>query len=390
MSILSLQNLLLGYNLLITGVITVLLGISIYNLLRFARLPTIQAVAGGPLVSILIPARNEDRCIEACVRSVCEQTYDRTEVYVLDDGSTDETSSILHRLKSEFDHLHVINGTPLPDGWVGKSWACHQLSEVAQGEVLVFTDADTIHSPDMVGRSLQFISQNGVALFSLIPYQVLGTISENVVIPMIHLLYFAYLPNDLILHNRSVSIAAANGQFMCFTRDGYNKTGGHRIVKDSLVEDVFLAKAAKRAGLRIALVDGTDVVSCRMYTSASEVTKGFSKNFFPATNYNLPLTVLFLFHLGSAYFIPLPMLALGLAFNLPLISFMAAVQLIMSSIIRLLISSRFAMPWWHVFLQPLTGIWSVAIGINSIRWAYSKRGAQWKGRNYTTRGSTHA
>ncbi|MCX6140246.1 MAG: glycosyltransferase family 2 protein [Candidatus Kapabacteria bacterium] len=390
MTIISLQSLLLGYNLIITGIIAALLGISIYNLLRFARLPPAMVRATGPSVSILVPARNEERCIEACVRSVCEQSYDKTDVYVLNDGSTDQTAPILDRLRKEFGHLHVINGAPLPEDWVGKSWACHQLSEVAKGEILIFTDADTVHQTDMVSRSLLFIEQNDVAFFSLIPYQELGTMGENIVIPMIHFLYFAYLPNDLILHNRSVSIAAANGQFMCFTRPGYDKVGGHRSVKGSLVEDVFLAKATKRAGLRIALVDGTDVVSCRMYTSASEVTKGFSKNFFPATNYNLPLTVLFLFHLTSAYIIPIPMVVLGMTLGQPRIIFMAALQLIMSGIIRLLISFRFAMPWWHVFLQPLTGIWSVIIGINSIRWAFSKRGAQWKGRHYATRGTTNA
>jgi chlorobactene glucosyltransferase len=207
---------------------------------------------------------------------------------------------------------------------------------------------------------------------------------------MVHVLYFAYLPNDLILDDPRVSLSAANGQFMCFRRTAYDRIDGHRSVRASLVEDVFLAREIKRSGGRIALVDGTDAVSCRMYTSAAEVTKGFSKNFFPATDRNLPLTLLFLAHLVTAYVVPLPMVVVGLALDRPIVWGAALAHLALAGGIRALISHRFAMPWWHALLQPITGAWAAFIGINSIRWAYSRHGAQWKGRSYTTPRDPHA
>ncbi len=380
---------LLVYNLVVTFITAVLAGISVYNLRHFARLPKVNN-AGGSLVSVLVPARNEERCLEACVRSLCTQEYEHVEVLVLNDGSTDATATILEKLQREYSQLKVINGKPLPIGWVGKSWACDQLSNEARGEVLIFTDADTVHAPNMVHRSVSYLTKNNVHFFSLVPFQEFGTAGEHIVIPMIHVLYFAYLPNDLILHNKRVSVSAANGQFMCFTRAAYDAVGGHKSVQNSLVEDVFLAKEIKRAGFRMALVDGTDVVSCRMYTSALEVTQGFSKNFFAATNYNLLTTVLFLLHLLVTYVLPLPMLFLGFVLDEPIIIGLAATQLIMGCTIRFLISLRFHMPWWHVFLQPITGLWSVLIGVNSIRWAYSSKGARWKGRTYSMQGKPYA
>jgi len=387
--------LLLTYNIAITGVVCILIGISLYNLRRFARLgvpevATCASTTASTLVSILVPARNEERCIEACIRSLCLQGHANTEVLVLNDGSADATPDILRGLTHEFSNLRVIHGEPLPKGWVGKSWACHQLSMQARGEVLLFTDADTIHQPHTLEQALAFIEKNNVSLLSLVPYQILGTLSEHVVIPMVHVLYFAYVPNDRILQDKRVSISAANGQFMCFTRAGYDAVRGHTSVKNSLVEDVFLAKEVKRAGLRVALADGTNAVSCRMYTSAAEVTRGFSKNFFPATNYNLPTTVIFLAHLLTTYVLPLPMFFYGIVQQSPAIMFLSGAQLLLAGVIRYMISVRFSMPLWHVFLQPLTGLWTVVIGINSIRWAYSSVGAQWKGRSYNSNGTSNA
>ncbi|MBL0322708.1 MAG: glycosyltransferase [Ignavibacteria bacterium] len=383
---------LLAYNHLITGITIMLAAVSVYNLRRFARMPLAKGLtitSQESLVSILVPARNEERCIEACVRSLCEQDHPNTEVIVLNDGSTDATGDILARLSNEFPHLRVIEGAPLPKGWVGKSWACLQLSKQARGETLIFTDADTTHRPDMVRRARAYMTQNTIALFSLVPYQELGSIGEHIVIPMVHVLYFAYLPNDLILHNKRVSLSAANGQFMCFTRRPMRRLADMRVFGQHWWKMSSLPREVKRAGLRIALVDGTDAVSCRMYTNAREVTEGFSKNFFPATNYNLPLTVLFLVHVLTTYVLP-PMAIYGVVVGDERIMQLSMLQLGLGAFIRLLISKRFSMPWWHMFLQPLTGLWSTIIGVNSIRWAYSRTGSRWKGRSYDTKGQSHA
>ncbi len=379
------------YNIAVLAILVVLTGISIYNVWRFATLPQADSAPDEAVrVSVLVPARNEERCIEACVRSLCLQTWPNLEVIVLDDNSTDATGSILHALEAEFPALRVMKGAPLPDGWVGKSWACHQLSEQASGSVLLFTDADTEHRPDTVARALRFMGQHSTDLLSLVPYQILGSFAEHVVIPMVHVLYFSYLPNNLILSNPRVSLSAANGQFMCFRRAAYEKIRGHRVVQSSLVEDVFLARAVKASGGRIALVNGTNAVRCRMYTSAADVTRGFSKNFFPATGYNLPITLLFLLHLLTAFVVPLPMLVYAVFAPRADVAMFAGAQLLLAGIIRVLILRCFEMPFWHSILQPLSAAWACVIGVNSIRWAYSKAGTHWKGRSYSTSGSHHA
>ncbi len=378
-------------SIVLTAIACALLGVGLLNLARFPRLPRVGPVQPeATRCSILVPARNEERCVEACVRSLCEQDDANTEVIVLDDGSTDATPDILARLQQEYPQLHVIKGQPLPQGWIGKSWACDQLSKAATGELLLFTDADTVHAPTTVRRTRAYMASHDVSLLTMVPYEELGSFGEHVVIPMVHTLYFAYLPNDLILHHRSVSFSAANGQFMCFTRSAYEAVRGHESVKNSLVEDVFLAKEVKRAGLRISLVDGSDAVSCRMYTNAREVTEGFSKNFFPATSYNVPLTALFLGHLFTTYVAPVGLLIAGIALQRSDITALSAVQLGALAAVRGMIAYRFSMPWWHILLSPITGVWSIIIGLNSIRWAYSRRGATWKGRAYSQQGTHHA
>lgn len=375
----------------LTGVTTVLLGVALVNLTRFPRLPDVGPSEVDPvLFSILVPARNEERCVEACVRSLCLQDDPCTEVIVLDDGSSDATPQILARLQSEFPALRVISGEPLPQGWIGKSWACHQLSKAATGDLLLFTDADTVHAPTTVRRVRAYMRQQDVSLLTMVPHEELGSFAEHVVIPMVHTLYFSYLPNDLILHHRSVSFSAANGQFMCFTKAGYQAVQGHTCVRNSLVEDVFMAKEVKRAGLRISLVDGSDAVTCRMYTNAREVTEGFSKNFFPATSYNLPLSIVFLGHLFTTYVAPAIVLPVALAAGRMDLALLSGAQLAILAMIRGMIAYRFSMPWWHVILIPITGAWTILIGLNSIRWAYSRRGALWKGRAYSQQGSHHA
>ena len=336
-----------------------------------------------PRISILVPARNEERSIRACVTSLCEQNDTNFEVIVLNDGSTDTTAEILDDVQRQYPQLRIVHGKPLPDGWVGKSWACQQLSDYALGDEFIFTDADTVHDTEMLTSVRVMTSSGDIDAFSIIPHEELGTFAEHVVIPMVHVLYFCYVPNNLIHTAKNVSISAANGQFFWFRRSTYESIGGHRAVQNSMVEDVFLARTVKQAGFRLALVDGSNVVRCRMYTSARDVTDGFSKNLFPATNYNLSLTVIFLLHLLLFYVIPLPLLFTDAVVY-------ACVALASAACIRGLIAWRFAMPLWHVFLQPVTAVWAFVIGIRSIVWAYSPTGPRWKGRSYPTNRTTRS
>ncbi|MBL7999606.1 MAG: glycosyltransferase [Candidatus Kapabacteria bacterium] len=332
----------------------------------------------------MVPARNEEPVIRACVESLCNQSYPDFEVIVLDDNSTDATFEILTKLQATNPWLSVIRGKEPPDGWIGKPWACHQLSKAASGEILIFTDADTVHAPDMLASTVSFRNEHSLDMFSLIPHEIMGTWSEQLILPLVHFLYFCYLPNTWILQRKEVKYSAANGQFIMFTRQAYSRIGGHETVKDNIVEDVFLAKRVKEEGMRLALADGTSFVTCRMYTSLHEVFRGFSKNFFAGMGYSLPLMILFQLHFLLLFVAPLPIaLWSALHGNFSVAWFiLPVVQYILATLMRLVITIRFAMPIVQAFAHPISVLFGMAIGVNAVRWAYSKHGSQWKGRSY--------
>lgn len=397
MGVNKLSEVLLYTEYVILIVLCFFLIISLVNITSFSKLRPIQPITfnnllrsnqrtESPLVSLLVPARNEERLIRECIGSLVQQDYVNYEVIVLNDGSTDRTGTILAELSKEYpDKLTVINGKDLPKHWVGKNWACHNLSKIAQGEILLFTDADTIHKPDMIRASVTLLISKKLDFFSMIPFEEMRTFGEKTIIPMIHYLYFAYLPNILITKSRRTSVSAANGQFMCFRKSAYNAIGGHESVKSNLVEDVFLAKEVKKHGMRMALVDGTDFVSCRMYTNFSESFKGFSKNLYAGFSFDLPLFSVFIVHLILLYVFPLTlplMYAFGIGDSFTTYIEIPAIILAIPIIIRLLIAYRFKLSIVAAFLHFLTAAFSVAICINSLRWAYSKSGVQWKNRSY--------
>lgn len=365
----------------LAGMATTFLGFALCNTRLVASLPK-NAAKPTNKVSVLIPARNEQRCIEDCVRSVCQQDVDDLEVIVLNDQSEDDTGPILERLAGEFSNLQVIQGLPLPPGWVGKVWACHNLALAATGDILIFTDADTIHRPGLIARSIQAMQKHDLAMLSLIPRQIMTTFAEHAVIPIVHMIFFATMLNFRRIGFGRTTPLAAIGQFIAFTREGYKDLGGHERVRSSLVEDVFLAKAAASEGIRFALADGTDAIDCHMYTSAHEVTLGFSKNLFPAMQHNIALMAAFLLLQFGLYIAPLPMVAAALYSSSMPDTLILLYTIATTLVIRLIVSTRFAMPSWHALIQPVTALWCMVICLNSLRWAYSRSGSQWKGRFY--------
>jgi len=391
------NDIILYYDYTVLIILSVFLIVSIRNIIAFSRLKPIkqsdfnsllqdQHRTTSPFVSVMVPARNEERLIRECVESLLQQNYGNYEVIVLNDNSSDNTASILNELFVKYpSKLTVIDNNFLPEGWVGKNWACHRLSQMAKGEMLLFTDADTIHKPNCLISSVSFLLKNRLDFFSIIPYEEMLTFGEKTIIPIIHFLFFAYLPNDLITKTKRTSVSAANGQFMFFRKSAYNEINGHQSVKNNLVEDVFLAKEIKKAGKRMALADGTEFVTCRMYTNFSEAFRGFSKNLFAGFSFDLLMFLVFIVHLPIVYIIPqlLPVLYIFL----PESNFFSMVEipLILTAIpiiIRIIMSFRFRLSFSAAFLHSLTALFTMAISINSILWAYSKKGVQWKDRAY--------
>ncbi|MDW8329269.1 MAG: glycosyltransferase [Candidatus Bipolaricaulota bacterium] len=285
-----------------------LLAIALSNLWMLRRrLHAYSAMGRGPRVSILVPARNEQAHIRACIESLLAQEYSNFEVLVLDDQSDDDTARILQ----EYTHdrrLKVLRGTDPPPGWVGKSWACHQLAQHASGELLLFTDADTRHHPRTLSHAVSALEEEGLDFLSLFVKEEVGSWSERLVIPMIPWSILSFLPLALAYYTPWAAFSAANGQFLLFRRGAYDAIGGHEAVRQSAVEDLALARRVKQHGLRWKLLDGSELVRCRMYENYRQVYEGLTKNLLAAFDYRIGWFALIWLWIGVFTFEPLVVL----------------------------------------------------------------------------------
>ncbi len=258
-----------------------------------------------PFVSVLVPARNEERNIEACVTSLLGQRYPRFEVLVLDDDSTDETPVILSRLEQSCRRLRVLRGQPLPDDWLGKHWACHQLALAAQGDLLLFVDADTRHHPLMLREAVAAQAREESDLLTGLPHEETVTLGERLVIPIIGWAVLALLPLGLAHRLKSALLSMGIGQFMLFRRAAFWAVGGFVAVRQDPVDDMALARRTKRNGLCWRFLDLSGRVSCRMYQGFKGAADGLGKSVFPALGRRLAVLAGLFVLLAWMYLAPL-------------------------------------------------------------------------------------
>jgi glycosyltransferase involved in cell wall biosynthesis len=236
-------------------------------------MPAPQPEAIRPLVSVIVPARNEEDCLGLCLQSLVAQTGVAFEIIVVDDHSTDGTRTIA----ASFPDVHVIDAGPLPPGWTGKCNAVTCGARVAQGAWLLFTDADTVHKPGSLARAIREAEERGVALLSYSPEQEVHSLLERAVMPVIFAeLATRYRPSEV--SDPKSDAAAANGQYVLISREAYDAVGGHAAIAGSLLEDVELARAVKRSGRRIFFRLGEDQVRTRMYRTTRQLIEGWTKN----------------------------------------------------------------------------------------------------------------
>jgi glycosyltransferase involved in cell wall biosynthesis len=225
------------------------------------------------LVSVIVPARNEELSLGACLRSLVAQAGVACEIIVVDDGSTDSTRAIA----TSFPGVRVLAARPGPPEWSGKANACQSGADAARGDWLLFTDADTVHRPGSLARALEEARQHGAALLSYSPGQDVHGFLQRALMPLIFAeLACTYRPAQV--NDPASPAAAANGQYLLIARPGYDRVGGHAAVARDLLEDVALARAVKRAGQRLFFRYGADIVRTRMYRSYSQMREGWSKN----------------------------------------------------------------------------------------------------------------
>ncbi|MBA4064479.1 MAG: glycosyl transferase [Isosphaera sp.] len=230
------------------------------------------------VVSVLIPARNEEHGIAACLASVLASEDIDLEVIVLDDHSADRTAEVVREIAATDPRVRLESAPPLPDGWCGKQHACFALSKLARHDVFVFLDADVRLEPDALARMVLFLRASGAELVSGFPRQETGTLLERLLIPLIHWLLLCWLPIGLMRNVRWVGLGVGCGQFFVTTRAAYQKVGGHAAVKASLHDGLTLPRAYRRAGFFTDICDAAGLATCRMYRSAAGVWNGLAKN----------------------------------------------------------------------------------------------------------------
>jgi len=230
------------------------------------------------LVSVLIPARNEELNIENILFDLQKQDYKNIEILVFDDMSTDKTGEIVRQFMEQDKRIKLMVSGGLPPGWLGKNHACHELSKQAKGKYFLFLDADVRLSKDIIIQSIANSEKHNLGLLSIFPTQEMQTLGEWITVPNMNFILLSLLPLFLIRKTKYRSLSAANGQFMLFKADNYLPVWPHEKMKGNKVEDIEIARYYKQLNILIACTTGDDRISCRMYTGFNEAVDGFSKN----------------------------------------------------------------------------------------------------------------
>jgi chlorobactene glucosyltransferase len=360
--------------------------------------------SNGPLISVCVPARNEERNIRVCVESIRVQDYPNLEVIVLEDRSTDATSEILRQLAMESDSLlspvkehiplgrpslQIIHGANLPSGWAGKPHALFQTSKAARGEWLCFIDSDTFLSPNALSACYAKAIETNADMFTIMTFQILGSFWEKVVMPIVMTaLSVGFSPRKA--NDPKSKDAIANGQFILIKRSVYDAIGGHERVKDQIVEDKAIAEQVKWNGYRLIVSNGDSLAWTRMYTSLPEMWEGWTKNIYLGLS-DRPSLMLFgaFLALIAALILPLWPL-LGVFWYLHgggwLALTVVAKSIILWTIVlyaRARVATGMRISPWYAFTLPLGSAVFAAMMFTSAWKVLSGQGVLWKGRRYT-------
>ncbi len=340
-----------------------------------------------PSVSVLIPARNEEKRIGEALGSLVGQGSRLLEVIVLDDHSTDETVRVVESWRDKIPGLRVIPGKDLPPGWCGKNFALQQLADDASGDLLLFVDADVRLQPGAVEAICGFMQRHpGVMLSSGIPRQILGTFWERLLIPQIHFILMAYLPMASMRRTLDPGFAAACGQLLVVRKQAYRESNGHAAIANRIHDGLQLARDFRRKGFATDLFDATGLAVCRMYDNGPDVFHGLAKN---ATEGMadwkaiFPMSALLLFGQILPVIILIAMMLLPDVRGLDLT--LASAAAIISLLPRLIICRRFRLGCAFAFLQPVAALVLLAIQWHARINASRGIPAVWRGRQYAPR-----
>jgi len=387
---------------------------TLLNLKRMSPADPRRQSGKWPSVSILVPVRNEERNIRRLLESLLRQDYPDYEIVVVDDGSTDRTWSIVSELAERHPRLRAYQSQELPPEWTGKNWACHQLSCLAKGEFLLFTDADTVHGSRALKKAVASARSHGTDLLSAIPALEAKTWSEKLYMPIVAWAFISLIPffwmnrrgrdEQLEPEQKEAeggrekedgrkrrqkksgglavkrSLPAVLGPFLLIPRRVYQECGGHQAIKNNLVDDISLARRVIRYGGNTTLLDGSQFLRIRFYTCFRDLWAGFSKNSYEAVR-GTPLKVVAASVACCLLFIH-PYLALIDALFRSQLASLPLLQVATITLTRLILAERFRTSRGWTLLHPLSVLLALLILINSCRLSILRKKIAWKERWY--------
>ncbi|HQR35883.1 MAG TPA: glycosyltransferase family 2 protein [Blastocatellia bacterium] len=323
-------------------------------------------------VSILIPARNEERNLPGCLDAALRQDATVAEILVYDDHSTDATASIVRDYAQRDPRVRLVPAVPLADGWCGKNFACAQLAQQARSEWMLFLDADARLTHGAAKRMATEATRRKLTFLSCWPGLTLFSFWERVLMPLLNFTVFTLFPAPLSLLRQDASLGLAHGACLLMHRATYHELGGHGAVRDQIFEDTRLAQLWRERGKRGLCLDGQDIVHVRMYDSLGDIWRGFQKNFFPAFRHETSFWAFLALH-ASTFLAPFFLIFVNINFAL-----VAGLVLAM----RALLAIRFRHSSWSVLLHPLGEAILIGVGLSSWWRCKTGKGVAWKGRVY--------
>lgn len=344
--------------------------VAVVNLLFETNLP-LADYSPDHLVSVMIPARNEEKNIGNILNDLIGQDYHNIEVIVFNDQSDDRTAEIVTEYTIYDERIRLVDSAGLPAGWLGKNFACHSLANYSAGKYLLFLDADVRIGNSLIGRAVSFSDKYDLSLISIFPKQIIKTFGERITVPNMNYILVSLLPLVLVRKLGFPSLSAANGQFMFFMAEIYKSMQPHEMVRNDKVEDISIARIFKKNGLNVACLLGDDTITCRMYTGFCEAVRGFSKNViaFFGNSFLLALSFWLITTFGF----------LALFFGLPRWIFAAYLILYLSVRIVISTASRQNIFFNLLYILPL----QLSLGLFIYRAFINKhfKKFQWKGRS---------
>ena len=336
-----------------------------------------------PFVSVCVPARNEERDIEACLTSLLNQNYPHFEVIVVDDNSTDNTPRIIKSLQGRHANLIAIQGAALPADWYGKPFVLHQAAQKAQGELLLFTDADPVFQRYALTTAVHLMQKHRLDMISLLPGAEFGSFWERVVQPVIFA-FIAALTRFKKVNDPESPDAMGVGAFILLRREVYDRVGGHKTLKQTILEDIGMARLVKRSGALIMIADAQKIYNIRMYHSFREIWIGWRKNVFLAMKKSIFKT--FYYILCVLGFMVTPWLMVGVHLWVGsgpgwLATALAGLGLVL--ITKWALCHELNLEKYYALLFPLGALVMAAIMINSMIHVLVRGRAEWRGRTYS-------